>query len=68
MNQHRKCREDRDTETVLEVKNLNRGKVLKDVNFELKKGEILALRVWLVRGAQKQPERFLVLTRLIRVK
>ncbi|PGT83776.1 sugar ABC transporter ATP-binding protein [Bacillus sp. AFS040349] len=28
-------------EVVLEVKNLNRGKVLKDINFNLKKGEIL---------------------------
>ncbi len=28
-------------ELVLEVKNLNRGKVLKDINFHLKKGEIL---------------------------
>jgi ribose transport system ATP-binding protein len=28
-------------EVVLEVKNLNHGKVLKDVNFKLKKGEIL---------------------------
>jgi len=32
---------DRDTETVLEVRNLNRDTVLKDVSFELKKGEIL---------------------------
>jgi ribose transport system ATP-binding protein len=28
-------------EVMLEVKNLNRGNVIKDVNFELKKGEIL---------------------------
>ncbi|MCB9422110.1 MAG: sugar ABC transporter ATP-binding protein [Ardenticatenaceae bacterium] len=28
-------------EVVLEVKNLNRGKVLQDINFHLKKGEIL---------------------------
>src|SRR5512136_1738566 len=28
-------------EVVLEVKNLNRGNVIKDVNFQLKKGEIL---------------------------
>jgi ribose transport system ATP-binding protein len=28
-------------ETVLEVRNLNRGNVLKDINFNLKKGEIL---------------------------
>ena len=33
--------ENRDTETVLEVRNLNRGKELIDVNFSLKKGEIL---------------------------
>lgn len=32
---------ERGTETVLEVRHLNRGKVLKDVSFELKKGEIL---------------------------
>jgi ribose transport system ATP-binding protein len=30
-----------DLPTVLEVRNLNRGKILKDINFELKKGEIL---------------------------
>jgi ribose transport system ATP-binding protein len=30
-----------DRETVLEVKNLNRDSVLKDINFHLKKGEIL---------------------------
>lgn len=30
-----------DKEIVLEVKNLNRGRVIKDVNFNLKKGEIL---------------------------
>jgi ribose transport system ATP-binding protein len=30
-----------DRETVLEVKNLNRDSVLKDINFQLKKGEIL---------------------------
>lgn len=33
--------EDNGQEVVLEVKNLNRGKVLKDVSFTLKKGEIL---------------------------
>lgn len=30
-----------DAEVVLEVKNLNRGKEIKDVNFKLRKGEIL---------------------------
>ncbi len=30
-----------DAETVLEVKNLNRGKEIKDVSFKLRKGEIL---------------------------
>ena len=30
-----------DAETVLEVKNLNRGKEIKDVNFTLRRGEIL---------------------------
>ena len=30
-----------DQEVVLEVRNLNRGKVLRDVSFDLKKGEIL---------------------------
>ncbi len=34
-------RADNEQETVLEVRNLNRGRVLKDVNFSLKKGEIL---------------------------
>jgi ribose transport system ATP-binding protein len=33
--------EDPSQEIALEVKNLNRGNVIKDVNFELKKGEIL---------------------------
>lgn len=33
--------EDSNQEIVLEVRSLNRGKVLKDVNFNLKKGEIL---------------------------
>jgi ribose transport system ATP-binding protein len=33
--------EDTGQETVLEVKHLNRGKVLKDINFKLKRGEIL---------------------------
>ena len=33
--------EKRDQELVLEVRNLNRGKVLRDVSFNLKKGEIL---------------------------
>ncbi len=33
--------EDASEEVVLEVKGINRGKVLKDVNFVLKKGEIL---------------------------
>jgi len=33
--------EDASQEIVLEVKNLNRGRVLKDINFTLKKGEIL---------------------------
>ncbi|HBY09493.1 MAG TPA: D-xylose ABC transporter ATP-binding protein [Chloroflexi bacterium] len=33
--------EDPSQEVVLEVRNLNRGKVLRDVNFNLKKGEIL---------------------------
>jgi ribose transport system ATP-binding protein len=33
--------EDRDTEAVLEVRNLNRDNVLRDVSFKLKKGEIL---------------------------
>jgi ribose transport system ATP-binding protein len=33
--------EDPNQEVVLEVRNLNRGKVLRDVSFDLKKGEIL---------------------------
>lgn len=33
----------RDRETVLEVKGLNRGKALQDINFTLKKGEILGI-------------------------
>lgn len=33
--------QDRSQEVVLEVKNLNRDRVLKDVSFQLKKGEIL---------------------------
>lgn len=33
----------RDRETVLEVKGLNRGKALQDINFKLKKGEILGI-------------------------
>ena len=33
--------ENRDTEKILEVKNLNRGTALIDINFYLKKGEIL---------------------------
>ncbi|MCB0166328.1 MAG: sugar ABC transporter ATP-binding protein [Anaerolineae bacterium] len=33
--------ETQSSETVLEVKNLNRGSSLKDINFSLKKGEIL---------------------------
>ena len=33
--------EDRSTEVVLEVKNLSNGKDIKDVSFELRKGEIL---------------------------
>lgn len=33
--------EDANQETVLEVKNLNRGRALKDINFKLKRGEIL---------------------------
>ena len=33
--------ENPDQELVLEVRNLNSGKVLKDVSFNLKKGEIL---------------------------
>jgi ribose transport system ATP-binding protein len=33
--------EDASEEIVLEVKNLNRGNILKDVNFKLKRGEIL---------------------------
>jgi ribose transport system ATP-binding protein len=33
--------EKQDQESVLEVRNLNRGKVLRDVSFNLKKGEIL---------------------------
>jgi ribose transport system ATP-binding protein len=33
--------EDRNQEVVLEVRNLNRGKVIKDVNFSLRRGEIL---------------------------
>ncbi len=32
---------DANQETVLEVKNLNRGRVLKNINFKLKRGEIL---------------------------
>jgi ribose transport system ATP-binding protein len=31
----------RNNETVLEVKGLNRGSILKDINFDLRKGEIL---------------------------
>jgi len=31
------------SETVLEVRNLNRGKVLKQISFQLKKGEILGI-------------------------
>lgn len=33
--------EDANQEVVLEVKNLNRGRALKDINFKLKRGEIL---------------------------
>jgi ribose transport system ATP-binding protein len=33
--------EDRDQAIVLEVKNLNRGKVIRNVNFDLRQGEIL---------------------------
>lgn len=33
--------EDTHQETVLEVRNLNRGRALKDINFKLKRGEIL---------------------------
>lgn len=33
--------EDQNQDVVLEVRNLNRGKVIKDVSFKLKKGEIL---------------------------
>lgn len=33
--------EDQNRDVVLEVKNLNRGKVLKNINFSLKRGEIL---------------------------
>lgn len=35
------CIGDCSTEVVLEVKNLNRGRMIKDVNFHLNKGEIL---------------------------
>jgi ribose transport system ATP-binding protein len=34
---------DKETEVVLEVKNLNRGREIRDVSFKLKKGEILGL-------------------------
>ncbi len=34
---------DEDLPNVLEVRNLNRGRVLKDISFDLKKGEILGL-------------------------
>ena len=33
--------EDPNQEVVLEVRNLNRGKVLRDISFSLKRGEIL---------------------------
>ncbi|QJD82225.1 sugar ABC transporter ATP-binding protein [Cohnella herbarum] len=36
-------RNNRERETVLEVRNLNRGKVLRDVSFSLRKGEILGV-------------------------
>ena len=35
--------EDASQDIVLEVRNLNRGRVLKDVNFKLKRGEILGI-------------------------
>ena len=53
-------------EVVLEVKHLNRGNVIKDVNFQLKKGEILGFS-WIGRGGahgsgassvRRRPDRF----------
>ena len=44
-------------ETILEVKGLNQGRILKDINFTLKREKSLALQAWLVRGGPSLPER-----------
>ena len=35
-----------DAPVVLKVEHLNAGKMVQDVSFELRKGEILILRTW----------------------
>ena len=53
-------------EVVLEVKNLNRGKVLKDISFSVRKGEVFGISAWLVLGVRNWQGLFWALTALIR--
>ena len=53
-------------EVVLEVKNLNRGNVIKDVSFKLKKARSWALPGWWAPGAPRWRARFSAQTRSIR--
>ena len=52
-------------EIVMEVKGLSREKWYKDVNFTLRRGEVLGIAGMLGSGAQNYCAGFLALTRLI---
>ena len=60
--------EDASQDVVLEARNLNRGKVIKDVSFKLKRGEILGFAGLMGQAGRKWRGRSLAPTTSIRGK